>query len=250
MCPHKASGIVTTMYRIILPLLLLASPPPSSEPASLASKLEARAAAGSAEAAYHLGMLHHLGLGVSKDPRRAYDLFRQAADAGDPLGAYKLGCYLAGQEGATFAGTPEEAMTWKRKAAEAGYALAQLEMAQLHARRGELPAALPWLRRAAEQGDVRATLAQAGLVLSGSAGPEELVVAYAQLRSTLGTAVRSGAIERRALDDLTAPFLEKLDKAALARAEAMATGLTPKPTPVTVRANAGLGDAERVAAGE
>jgi len=49
----------------------------------LAARLERRA--DHAEARYHLGMLYNNGIGVAKDPRRAFALFRKAAEAGDPL---------------------------------------------------------------------------------------------------------------------------------------------------------------------
>ena len=53
---------------------------------------------GNAEAQYHVGMMHNNGVGgASKDPKLAFDWFLKSAAGKDPLGAYKLGCYYAGQ---------------------------------------------------------------------------------------------------------------------------------------------------------
>ncbi len=123
----------------------------------LPQRLERRASAGDAEARYHLGMLHNNGIIVAKDPRRAFALFRDAAAAGDPLGHYKVGCYHAGQFGADIVPIDEgEALRHKLVAAEAGYRLAQLDVANLDAGRKDYARALPWYEAAARQGDPQA----------------------------------------------------------------------------------------------
>jgi len=134
--------------------LALAAMPLSAQPSALPARLEALAAQGNAEADYHLGMLYHLGLeGVAVDHRRALDHFRRAASGGDPLGAYKLGCYYAGQ--APDAQAPDEALALRYKlvAAEAGYVLAQRDVAAIYAHRGDRAQALRWYEAAARQGD-------------------------------------------------------------------------------------------------
>jgi TPR repeat protein len=124
-------------------------------PAGLAGQLEALANAGNAEARYHLGMLYNNGIGVAQDNRRALALFREAAAAGDPLAAYKVGCYHAGQFG-ILAPDEAEALRYKLIAAEAGYSLAQLEVANLYTARQAYAHALPWYEAAAHQGEAQA----------------------------------------------------------------------------------------------
>lgn len=137
-----------------LALLLCASQPVRAEEPGLPARLEAAAGRGNAEALYHLGMLYHLGLeGVTADPRRALDYFRRSAAGGDPLGAYKLGCYYAGQGGDVLAPDEALALRYKLVAAEAGYVLAQSEIAQIYASRGEPDRAFHWYEAAARQGD-------------------------------------------------------------------------------------------------
>ena len=90
-------------------LLLCAASPSAAQDGSLTARLEVAAAQGNAEAAYHLGMLYHLGLeGVARDPRRSFEYFQRAAEGGDALGAYNVGCFYAGQgEGVV---EPDEAL--------------------------------------------------------------------------------------------------------------------------------------------
>jgi TPR repeat protein len=49
---------------------------------------------GNSEAAYHLGMLYNNGIGSTKDINSAFKWFNVSANSGDPLGHYKVGCYL------------------------------------------------------------------------------------------------------------------------------------------------------------
>jgi TPR repeat protein len=120
----------------------------------LHNRLESLAQQGNAEATYHLGMIYHLGLeGVTRDYRRAFEHFRRAADGGDPLGAYKVGCYYAGQGEGTVPPDAERALRYKLIAAEAGYDLAQVDVARIYYDRGEHDRALHWLEIAARQGN-------------------------------------------------------------------------------------------------
>lgn len=135
-------------------LLLCAAQPARPDAATLPAQLEALAGQGNAEALYHLGMIYHLGLeGVVRDPRRALDYFRRSAEGGDPLGAYKLGCFYAGQGEGVVAEDPELALRYKLIAAEAGYDRAQLEVAQIYHGREDADLAVRWLEAAARQGN-------------------------------------------------------------------------------------------------
>ena len=45
-----------------------------------------------------LGMMHNNGMGKNQqDPKQAFEWFQKSTASGDPLGAYKLGCYYGGQ---------------------------------------------------------------------------------------------------------------------------------------------------------
>jgi TPR repeat protein len=135
---------------------LIACAPASSGEVQLARQLETLAGTGHAEANYHLGMLYNNGLGVAQDPKRALRLFEKAAAGGDPLGAYKLGCYYAGQFGDVIKRDETLALKHKLVAAKAGYALAQIDVAIMYHERSDMPEALRWFEAAARQGQPQA----------------------------------------------------------------------------------------------
>lgn len=138
----------------LLALIVAAALPAPAFASDLTDRLEILAARSNGEALYHLGMIYHLGLeGVAQDRRRALDYFRRSAEAGDPLGAYKLGCYYAGQGGDVIVRDAAQALRYKLIAAEAGYVLAQMEVGQIYADRDDAERALHWFDAAARQGD-------------------------------------------------------------------------------------------------
>ncbi len=119
---------------------------------TLIPALERLAQANNAEAIYHLGMAYQTGTGVPEDHARALDAFRKAAALSDPLASYKLGCYFGGQGAGLVAEDPELALKYKLVAAEAGYALAQQDVAVIYVRRGDTSTGLNWLEKAVAQG--------------------------------------------------------------------------------------------------
>ena len=133
-------------------LLLTASCGDAQADEGLVPRLERLAGRGNAEAVYHLGMAYQTGTDLPRDPAKALDAFRRAAALGDPLAAYKLGCYHDGQGEGLVAHSEDEALRHKLVAAKAGYALAQQDVASLYARRGDMPAAYGWLEKSAAQG--------------------------------------------------------------------------------------------------
>ena len=153
------------LLKLLLPLtILIGMAPASAANPSLAPKLNALSDAGSGEAAYHLGMIHHVGAaGVAKDARKAFALFKLAAERGDPMGAYKYGCYFAGQGDGIVESDPKLAMRYKLIAAEAGYALAQQDVGVHLIQDGDAKAGQRWLEAAAAQGDMMSLLALAGM---------------------------------------------------------------------------------------
>jgi len=124
----------------------------NAQGAPIIPSLERLASAGNAEALYHLGMAYQTGTGTAEDSKKALEAFRKAAAMGDPLAANKLGCYYDGQGAGMIAPDAGQALKYKLIAAQAGYALAQQDVAALYARRGDMQTGLAWLEKSAAQG--------------------------------------------------------------------------------------------------
>ena len=239
---------------LLAALFLWAADPSAAQDASLSARLEAAATRGSTEAAYHLGMLYHLGLeGVARDPRRAFAYFRRAADGGDALGAYKVGCFYAGQgEGVV---EPDEALAlrYKLRAAEAGYVLAQTDVARIYHDREDADHAVQWLEAAARQGDAGAMMG--ALFYRSRNGPRpdaarawlyfELTLRYlARVASEIDPGAPS--LSRQ---ELAAPLREmigELDESGRAGGAQLLEAWHEERSPVTQRADLGLEAARRL----
>ena len=210
---------------------------------SLTSRLEAMAASGNGEAAYHLGMIHHLGLEGTKNPAKALDLFRRAAEAGDPLGAYKLGCFYDGQGEDLVENNPDVALRYKLKAAEAGYSLAQHDAAMLYYNRGEPEKALKWMSKAAAQGYAGSMFALASLYNVGKGIENDRARTYAYF-------VLFERFSGEALSDQQREWLEnyknEMTGADIERAKQLIDTWQVKPTPLTLKALSGQNAAEEL----
>lgn len=173
-----------TIRSLFAAAALALSAPVLAQPATLIGALERLAATGNAEALYHLGMSYQTGSGVAVDHGRALGYFRRAAALGDPLAHYKLGCFYDGQDGVVPVDAAK-ALSEKLVAAEAGYALAQQDVAVHYARSGDLALAERWIVKAAAQGWPDAMLAYAAL-RSGKLGlPRDGAVSVAYLTLAL-----------------------------------------------------------------
>ncbi|WP_332811785.1 tetratricopeptide repeat protein [Sphingomonas sp.] len=235
--------------RLFLPLALFAAccPPAAAADATVRAKLEKLAAERNPQAAYHLGMIYHLGLGgAARDPAKAFELFKQAAEGGDPLGAYKIGCYYAGQGEGVVAADPALALRHKLVAAEAGYALAQFEVAQHYLQRGDREEGLRWLEAAARQGSSPALLAL-GSYHSGRpfADARDGAKYYAY---TLLSLAGEDDETRAFAAELKAMFATGLSEQERAGGEKIIASWRAEPTPLTLRANAGQKAAEALVA--
>jgi len=212
----------------------------------LPNRLERRAETGSAEARYHLGMLYNNGIVVAKDPRRAFALFRAAALAGDPLGHYKVGCYHAGEFGPDIAEIDSaKALRHKLVAAEAGYRLAQVDVANLYTGRKDYARALPWYEAAARQGDPQAlynlsVFARDGLGMART--PAKLWAFFRLAHLMEKGAISAGA--QRSLDRIW----QGLDAAEREEARRIETTWLTGSTALTRQAFQGIARAEEVAA--
>ena len=223
-------------------LFALASCGQASAADQLIPKLEQLAARGNGEAHYHLGMAYWTGTGVKKDQQKAVGYFRRAAAAGDPLGAYKLGCLYDGQDG-VMKRDAGEALRHKKVAADAGYALAQQDVAALYAEQGDFGTAIQWLERAARQGTSDALLAYSS-VHNGAPGIEP-------------DAVKTAAFFRLYLDRIEArseqrawlkSFEKKLTAEQRAAAARIVADYRPQPTALTIKALRGVESAREFAA--
>lgn len=124
----------------------------NAQDSALIPSLERLAKTDNADAIYYLGMAYQTGSGVAEDRSKALDAFRRAAALGQPLASYKLGCYYAGQGAGLVLPDARLALQHKLVAAEAGYALAQQDVAAHYGQSGDIATALGWLEKAAAQG--------------------------------------------------------------------------------------------------
>jgi TPR repeat protein len=195
-----------------------------------------------AQAHYHLGMAYSLGLGAKPDAARALAEFRAAADLGDPLGQYKLGCYYDGQEGGLVAPDAEAALRYKLAAAQAGYALAQQDVAAYYTRAGDPGTADQWIERAALQGWPQAMMAYARLHNGQNGLPRDRALVAAWFNLYLNRAGTVTPDQRETLARLVAA----LSDAQRARAQAIIAGFKAAPSAATMRGLAGFASAEKL----
>lgn len=204
----------------------------------LRHKLEQSAERGNAEAEYHLGMLYNNGmLGVAKDLPRAYRSFVKSAALGDPLGAYKLGCYLDGQFPAVVPLDHDKALELKLVAAQAGYALAQLDVAGTYFHNGQYEQSQRWLQRAAEQGDAKALFNLSVGHVRGHWQPSDSALGYAYFK--LAKLVAEGSVDPSAESSL-AELADKMTPEQIAKANAFVEGWKPQVSALTRKAEQGL----------
>jgi uncharacterized protein len=166
---------IVSAFCLLILLLGCASSTSSSDPAyvDLFKRLTAQADKGNPEVEYHLGMFYNNGLGTARDNHLAYQYFSKAAEKGNALAAYKVGCYLDGQFPGVVPIDTEQALKYKLIAAEAGYSLAQLEVGSYFGKKGDIRNAVVWWERAARQGNFSAT-AYLAHYFSGPESPDRV----------------------------------------------------------------------------
>jgi len=198
------------------------------------SKMSALASTGNAEVLYNLGMFLNNGIGTPPDHAAAFRRFSEAAAAGHALAAFKVGCYLHGQFPGTVPADDAEGQQFKLRAAEAGYDLAQRDVALHYARQGDAATAQLWFERASHQGDLAST-AHLAHRLSGDESADK-VKGYAllQLLQQRMPQPSKELLERLAALDGQLSADEKTAAAALRAA------WETDPSPLTLQARAGL----------
>jgi TPR repeat protein len=215
--------------------LLSFSMPAGANEADTFNAMVALANKGDAEAQYHVGMMHNNGIGTQQDPRQAFEWFQKSTASGDPLGAYKLGCYYDGQFAGVVTTDSNEALKYKLISAKAGYALAQHDVALLYERQGNPEEALKWWKMAGDQGHPNSLY---GLSLSYSAGkatPKDLSLSYAYFKL-------SKLAPKKNVNEMAA----MLSKPELEKAEKLVSEFSPRPTALTLKAKRGVSAAEEL----
>ena len=190
---------------------------------------------GNAEAQYHVGMMHNNGIGTKQDPRQAFGWFQKSTASGDPLGAYKLGCYYDGQGAGIVTPDTNEALKYKLVSAKAGYALAQHDVAILYDRQGNSEEALKWWKMAGDQGFPMALFSLSMAYSAGKAAPRDLSLSYAYFKL-------SKVAPAKNVNEMAAT----LTKPELTKAEKLVSEWSPQPTALTRKAMSGVSAADEL----
>ena len=215
--------------------LLILSMPANANDAASFKAMVVLASKGDAEAQYHVGMMHNNGIGTQQDPRQAFEWFQKSTASGDPLGAYKLGCYYDGQFAGVITPDPNEALKYKLIAAKAGYALAQNDVAVLYHRQGNPEEALKWWKMAGDQGDGGSLYSLSMAYSAGKGTPRDLSLSYAYFKL-------SKVAPKKNVNE----FAGMLSKPELEKAEKLVSEWSPQPTALTLKAKKGVSAAEEL----
>jgi uncharacterized protein len=196
---------------------------------------------GDAEAQYHVGMMYNNGIGTPQDPQQAFQWFQKSAAGNDPLGAYKLGCYYAGQFAGVVKVDEVAELKYKLAAAKAGYSLAQHDVAVIYYRQGNSKETIKWLKSASDQGYDMSFYGLASSYHEGMGVPKNIPLAFAYYKLALlasETALSDG--NKAVMDEMIA----QMSEAELENAQKIVAEWKPKPTALTLRAKEGFSAAE------
>ena len=215
--------------------LLTFSAPAHANDADTFKAMVALANKGDAEAQYHVGMMHNNGIGTQQDPKQAFEWFQKSAASSDPLAAYKVGCYYAGQFAGTVTPDSNEALKYKLVAAKAGYALAQHDVAILYDRQGNPEEALKWWKAAGDQGYPQALFGLSMAYSAGKGAPRDLSLSYAYFKL-------SKVAPKKNVNEMAG----MLSKPELEKAEKLVSEWREQPTALTILAKGGVRRAEEL----
>jgi len=145
--------ITTKLLSLVTLVLACASPTSAADPSpeAMFKRLTALTESGNADVKYNLGMFLNNGIGTQRDNKAAFRYFSEAAEAGNVLASYKVGCYYAGQFTDVVPSDEQTALKFKLPAAEAGYDLAQHDVAMHFGKIGDIANALKWWEKASRQ---------------------------------------------------------------------------------------------------
>jgi uncharacterized protein len=213
--------------------LLFFSMPANADDTDTLNAMTALANKGDAEAQYHVGMMHNNGIGTQKDLKQAFVWFQKSTASNDPLGAYKLGCYYDGQGAGIVTADATEALKYKLIAANAGYALAQHDVAHLYARQGNFEEALKWWKMAGDQGYPNALFSLSRSYSGGKGTPRDISLSYAYFK-----------LSKLAPPKNVNEMAGMLSKPELEKAEKLVSEWKAQPTALTLKAKRGFEAAE------
>ena len=198
---------------------------------------------GDPTAQYHVGMMLNNGIGIGKDPKAAFVWLSKAASAGEPLAHYKIGCYLGGQFEGVVPVDHAKALEHKMIAAQAGYSLAQQDVGNSFAEKGDFGEAVRWWKLAADQGFAPALYNLAIAYGKGLGAPADQVLSYVymELSKSFSDGQISGAPQTAG-----GPMLGALSPADLEKAKRTIASWRLVLTPVTVRASSGMEEARKI----
>jgi len=205
-----------------------------SSPEAMFKRLSALSESGNADVKYNLGMFLNNGIGTQRDNKAAFRYFSEAADAGSVLASYKVGCYYAGQFPGVVPLDEQAALKFKLRAAEAGYDLAQLDLALRFVKQGDVASALIWWEKASRQANMPATAYLASYLTRPDSTHKAKGLALMLILKE-----RMPNTSKELSDRLAALQAELTDEQKQEAANIRASWLTG-PTPVTVSAQAGM----------
>ncbi|MDD5335557.1 MAG: tetratricopeptide repeat protein [Rhodoferax sp.] len=221
-------------FALLLALLLACITPAQAIDQNTLEQVMVLANRGNAEAQYHVGMLYNNGIGgASKDPKLAFDWFLKSATGKDPLGAYKLGCYYAGQFPGAAPLDPQQALDYKLFSAEAGYALAQYDVANTYYRKADHAQAGKWWKLAAQQGFAPSAFNLSKWYHDGNVEARDLAMTYAWFKiSQLLSRGKLTDTAQASLDTIAA----QMSSEQVQTAEKFVSDWRPTPTALTLAA--------------
>lgn len=198
------------------------------------------ASQGDREAEYHVGMLLNNGIGVAADRKAAFQWFKKSAEAGDPLGAFKLGCYYDGQFPGVIPTDHALGLKYKLIAAEQGYDLAQLGVAQHYHASKNFPEAVRWWTAAAKQGETDSMHYLSEAYAQGQIVQTDLTLSYRYLDALKRLPEFSS--DQWVADALA--FVTKKMSAGETAAAKSAAAFIIEPTALTLKARDGVTEAK------
>lgn len=140
-------------------------------PSDAIAYFAAAAAKGSLEAKRAIGEMYQKGIGIAPDPEKAKSWMTEAADAGDSMGARKMGDSLIEKD-------PKAALVWYEKAAEMGSPEAAYIAAVMYAENYEIrpnSARAAELMEQAAYGGIASAQADYGLLVYQGAGAKRSI---------------------------------------------------------------------------
>lgn len=198
---------------------------------------------GNARAQYNVGMMLNNGMGTKQNLQKAFYWFSKAAEAGDVLAAYKVGCFYGGQF-ANFKIDIDKSLQNKLIAANAGYSLAQHDVGVLYFGQGQFDKALSFWQQAADQGYPQALYNLSVANHEGKLVAKDATLAYAYFK--LAKLKSEGALSSNAQSALDA-LKSTMSAADAEKAEQFVSTWQAKPSLITLRAEAGIAEARDLA---